>query len=130
MRAVPLLLLVLLVGCRTTSLYEPPEVPPDVTELRLDDDEMPRVLYASAWGAFAEFGWEIVSHDSDAMRMTVRPEGVATTLVVQAQEDDPGGHVGEGHLVARVEPGAPEQRLVIEGATAVLASLPGRLTFR
>jgi hypothetical protein len=130
MRALPLLLLVLAVGCRTTSLYEPPDVPPDVTEIRLDDDEMPRVLYASAWGAFAEFGWEIVSHDSDAMRMTVRPEDTETVLVVQAQENEPGGHVGEGHLVARVEPGAPEQRRVIEEATTVLASLPGQLTFR
>ena len=91
---------------------------------------MPRVLYASAWGAFAEFGWEVVSHDSDAMRMTVRPEDTETVLVVQAQENEPGGHVGEGHLVARVEPGAPEQRRVIEEATTVLASLPGQLTFR
>lgn len=130
MRAFPLLLLLLFVGCRTTSLYEPPEVPPEVTEIRLDDDEMPRVLYASAWGAFAEFDWEIVSHDSDAMRLTVRPEGIETVLVVQAQEDEPGGHVGEGHLIARVEPGAPRARAVIEAATTVLASLPGRLTFR
>lgn len=130
MRALPLLLLILLVGCRTTSIYEPPDVPPGVTEIRLDDDEMPRVLYASAWGAFAEYGWEVVSHDSDAMQMTVRTEDSDTELVVQAQENDPGGRIGEGHLIARVEPDAPDQRRVIEAAATALASLPGRLTFR
>lgn len=130
MRFVPLLFLLLAVGCRTTDIYEPPDVPPDVTEIRLDDDEMPRVLYASAWGAFAEFGWEVVSHDSDAMRLRVRPEDIDTVLDVQAQENEPGGSVGAGHLLARVEPDAPEHRRVIEKAATVLASIPGRLTFR
>lgn len=131
MRALSLLLgCALLAGCRTTDLYEPPDVPPGVTEIRLSNDEMPRVLFATAWGAFAEFGWEVVSHDSDALRMRVRPESDVAVLDVQVREDEPGGSVGEGHLVARVEPGAPESRRVIEAAATALASIPGRLTFR
>ena len=131
MRALPLLfLLVLLAGCRTTRIYEPPEVPPDVTTILLHDDEIPRVLYASAWGAFAEFGWEIVGHDSDALRLTVRPEGATAVLELQAVEDEPGGSVGPGHLVARVGGDAPDRRRVLEEAVVALASLPGRFTFR
>jgi hypothetical protein len=131
MRPLPLLLLcLLLAGCRTTAIYEPPTVPPDATEIRLDSDEMPRVLYASAWGAFAEFGWEVVSHDSDALALRVRPDGAAAALDVRAVEDEPGGSVGEGHLIARVEADAADHRRVIEEAATALASIPGRLTFR
>lgn len=131
MRLLSLLLLIaLLAGCRTTRIYEPPEVPPDATTILLHDDEIPRVLYASAWGAFAEFGWEIVSHDSDALRLSVRPEGADAVLEVQAVEDDPGGSVGPGHLVARVVEDGPDRRRVIEEAAVALASLPGRFTFR
>ena len=131
MRALPLLLVcALLTGCRTTDLYEPPAIPEGATELRLDDDEMPRVLYAAAWGAFARFGWEIVRHDSDALRMKVRPEGAAAVLDVRAVENEPGGSIGDGHLVARIDGDAPDRRRVIEAAAAALASIPGLLTFR
>ena len=130
MRALPLLLLILVAGCRTTSLYEPPDVPPAASEIRLDDDEMPRVLYASAWGAFAEAGWRVTDHDSDALRFVARPEGMDGEVEVAIESDSPRAIAERGRVVVSVDPAEPTAREVLLGAAHALARVPGRISFR
>ncbi len=120
----PLLALVLLAaGCRSAAVPEPPSVPPAATTLVLASDEPPRVLYASAWGAFAAAGWEVVEHDSDALRFTVQTAATDGALAVRVEEEP--GHPP----TARLETGAAEHDL-LAAAADVLASVPGRFTFR
>lgn len=122
-------LLVLLGGCRSTQPYTAPDVPAGATEIVLTSREMPRVLYAEAWGAFARFGWEIESSNPAMLRLLVRPPGAAATLDVYAEEQVRGGRVGEGRLVARVDNEADAQA-VLQAAAEALATIPGTLTVR
>ena len=128
MRPLLVALLVLVAGCRSTDVHAPPPIPPEATLLVLTDDEPARTLYASAWGAFAVAGWEVVEHDSDALRFAVRPGEGAGTLAVTVEEEAGGGAAPTARLVARPDPAA--DRAVLEAAADVLATAPGRITFR
>lgn len=120
--------LVAFAGCRSPEPYAPPAVPPDASALVLTDDEVPRVLYASAWGAFARFGWEMEGSAPASLRFTVRPPDASGRLDVHVEEDVEGGRVGTGRLVARAE--GPDRRAVLEAAADVLATIPGRIAVR
>lgn len=122
-------LFVLFGGCRSTQPYTAPDVPPGATEVVLTSREMPRVLYAEAWGAFARFGWEVVSSNPAALRLLVRPPGAGAALDVYAEEQIRGGRVGEGRLVARVD-GEGDAEAVLQAAAEALATIPGTLTVR
>ena len=123
-------LLLLLAACRSTDPYVAPEVPPGALELVLTDDEPPRTLYASAWGAFARFGWSVESSSPEALRVTVRPPDLPGALDVYAEEQVEGGRLGHGRLTARAAPTSPDPHAVLEAAAAVLATVPGRITVR
>lgn len=130
MRLLALALLLLLAACRSAEPYVAPDVPPDAVELVLTDAEMPRVLYASAWGAFAQFGWTMEAPNPGALRFIVRPPDLPGALDVYAEEQVEGGRLGDGRLVARPVPTSPDPHAVLEAAAAVLATLPGRITVR
>ena len=117
-------------GCRTTLPNAPPAVPPDATTLLLTDDEMPRVLYASAWGAFAEAGWDVTDHDSDAFRFVVRPEGMDGEAEVAIESNAPRALAEEGRIVVSVDPADADARAVLLAAARALATVPGRFSFR
>ena len=125
-----LVVALLLPACRTVASNAPPEVPPGTTMLILADDEMPRVLYASAWGAFAEAGWDVVDHDSEAMRFVARPEEGAGEAEVSIQTDTERATARAGRIVVRVDPAHPEAREVLLGAARALATVPGHFSFR
>lgn len=133
-RLVPHLLLTfvaaLLVGCRAAAPLAPLTVPPGATAVILTDDEMPRVLYASAWSAFAEHGWDVTGHDSDALRFAVRPEGMDSEAEVAIESDSPREIAEAGRIVVTVDPAEPGAREVLLGAARALASVPGRISFR
>lgn len=120
----------LLTGCRTAAPLAPPPVPPDATAVILTDDEMPRVLYASAWGAFAEAGWDVTDHDSDAMQFVARPEGMDGEARVAVESDAPRATAERGRIVVTVDPADSEARAVLLGAAHALARVPGRISFR
>jgi hypothetical protein len=130
MRLSALLLALLLAGCQTTRIYEAPDVPPDATTVILTDGEIPRTLYASAWGAFAEYDWTFIDHDSDAMRLVVQPPDLSSTVEVSVESNSPRAIARKGRIVASVDPADPDARAVLEAAVAALASVPGRITFR
>lgn len=135
MARLPLLLVLSLAatlwaGCRTAAPISPPAVPPDATTLMLTDDEMPRVLYASAWGAFAEAGWDIVDHDPEAMRLVARPEGTTAEAEVTIETTSPRAMARKGRIVVAVDPAQPGARDVLLGATRALATVPGHISFR
>lgn len=117
-------------GCRTTLPNTPPAVPPDATTLLLTDDEMPRVLYASAWGAFAEAGWDVTDHDSDALRFVARPEGMEGEAEVAIESNAPRSLAEEGRIVVSVDPADADARAVLLAAADALATVPGRFSFR
>ncbi len=119
MRLALLLALLLAAGCRSTEVRVPPPVPPEATTLLLTDAEPPRTLYAAAWGAFALEGWDVVEHDSDGLRFTVRHD--AGTLGVRVVP----GPEGEALLVT--DQASPE---LLAAAGRALASVPGRITYR
>jgi hypothetical protein len=119
-----------LAGCRTPAPVAPPTAPSDATTLTLTDDEMPRVLYASAWGAFAEFGWDIVDHDPAAMRFVARPEGMDGEAEVAIETNSARAIARRGRIVVSVDPAQPEAREVLLGAARALATVPGHLSFR
>lgn len=120
----------LVAGCRTADPAPVLTVPPDATTLTLTDNEMPRVLYAEAWGAFARFGWDFVDANPATLQFTVRPEGYTAALDLYVEEDVEGGRVGTGRLVARVDPAEPGARDVLLGAARALATVPGRISFQ
>ncbi len=124
------LAMMLWAGCRTAAPIAPPPVPPDATTLLLADDEMPRVLYASAWGAFAEAGWDVIDHDSDAMRFVARPEGMDGTAEVAIESNSSSAMAEKGRIVVNVDPAAPDARTVLLAAARALATVPGRFSFR
>ena len=130
MRLLVLLFAFLLAGCQTTRVYNIPDVPPDATTVILADSEMPRTLYASAWGAFAEYDWAFVAHDSDAMRFVVQPPDLGGTVEVSVESNSPRAIAREGRIVASVDPADPDARAVFEAAVRALASVPGQVTFR
>lgn len=117
-------------GCRTAAPLAPPTVPPDATTLILTDDEMPRVLYASAWGAFAESGWDVTDHDSDALQFVARPEGMGGEAEVAIESISPRAMAERGRIVVNVDPAAPDARAVLIAAAGALATVPGRFSFR
>ncbi len=117
-------------GCRSTDVAPTPEVPPDATTVVVTDNEMPRVLYAEAWGAFARFGWDVEDANPAALQFTTRPEGYTAAIHLYVEEDVEGGRVGTGRLVARVDEGQPGARDVLLGAARALATIPGRISFR
>lgn len=125
-----LALLLLTAGCRSTDPYVAPDVPPDAVEIVLTDDEMPRVLYASAWGAFARFDWRMEDSNPDALSFTVRPPETNGVLNVYAEEQVEGGRLGDGRLVARASSETADAHALLEAAAEVLATVPGRLTVR
>jgi len=127
--ALPLLAL-LLAGCRSATPYVAPDVPEGAAEVVLTDDEMPRVLYASAWGAFARFGWRMAGANPDALRFTVEPPEGGGARDVYAEEQIEGGRLGTGRRVARPVPDAPDARALLQAAAEVLATVPGRLSVR
>lgn len=127
-RLTALALLLLLVGCRTTDPYVAPDVPPEATEIVLTDDERPRVLYASAWGAFARFGWEMVDADPAVLRFVAQPPDGRGSVEVVVDEQVEGGRLGNGRLVARAD--GPDRPALLEAAAGVLATVPGRLSVR
>ena len=120
----------LLTGCRTAAPLAPPPVPPDATTVILTDDEMPRVLYASAWGAFAESGWDVTDHDSDAMQFVARLVGMDGEAEVAIESDAPRTTAERGRIVVTVDPADSEARAVLLGAAHTLARIPGRISFR
>lgn len=130
MRLLAPALLLLLAGCRSADPYVAPDVPRDAVEIVLTDDEMPRVLYASAWGAFARFGWRVANANPDALSFTVEPPEGSGALDVYAEEQVEGGRLGDGRLVARATPDAPDAHALLEAAAEVLATVPGRLSVR
>lgn len=124
----PLVLVVVLLlaaGCRSTDPSPAPEVPLGATALVLSDDELPRTLYASAWGAFAVAEWEVVESDPEAFRLRVRPSEEAAALdLVVAPEMEYGRAVAAQAVATSGDPA------VLEAAAAVLATIPGHLTIR
>lgn len=136
MRRSPLLPLTLILvgilwaGCRTADPMPALTVPPDATTLTLTDDEMPRVLYASAWGAFAEAGWDVTDHDSDALRFVASPRGIDGEAEVSVESDAPRDVAEEGRIVVSVDPADPDASAVLLAAARALATVPGRFSFR
>lgn len=130
MRPLALLFILLLAGCQTSRIYEVPDVPPDATTVVLTDREMPRTLYASAWGAFAEYGWTIVDRDSNVMRLVVQPPDLSGSIEVNVESTSPRAIAREGRIVASVNPADPDARAVFEAAVEALTSVPGEITFR
>lgn len=130
MRPYTLLLVFLLAGCQTSRIYEVPDVPPDATTLILTNSEMPRTLYASAWGAFAEYDWTIVDRDSDAMRLVAQPPDLNGTVEVSVESNSPRAIAREGRIVASVDPADPDAQAVFGAAVEALASVPGQMRFR
>ena len=120
-----LVVLLLLAGCRSTDPYTVPDVAPDATALVLHDDELPRTLYASAWGAFAVAGWEVVASEPETFRLQVRPPDAADVLDLEVSAEVEHGRVVSSTALARADTHA-----VLEAAAAVLATVPGHLTVR
>lgn len=126
MRLATLLLILLFVaGCRSTDPYTVPDVAAEATVMVLHDDELPRTLYASVWGAFAVAEWEIVTSDPEAFRLQVRPPDADATLVLEVTTEIEHGRVVSSTALARSDTHA-----VLEAAAAVLATVPGHLTVR
>lgn len=117
--------LLLTTGCRSTDPYPVPDVPPGATALVLSDDELPRTVYASAWGAFAAAGWEVVGSEPETLRLSVRPAGNDAVLELLVEADVEDGRVASSQAVAH-----SESHAVLEAAAAVLATVPGHLTVR
>ncbi|MEP0547390.1 MAG: hypothetical protein ABJF88_10700 [Rhodothermales bacterium] len=117
-------------GCRTTLPNTPPAVPPEATTLILTDDEMPRVLYASAWGAFAEAGWDVTEYDSDVLRFVARRGGMDGEAEVNIESNAPRGIAEQGRIVVSVDPADSDAHAVLLAAARALATVPGRLSFR
>ena len=130
MRPLALLLALFLAGCQTTRVYEVPSIPDDAATLVITDREPPRVLYASAWGAFGEYGWDIVEHDSDALRFRATLDDLEGAVEVTVETDAPREVAEQGRIVASVDPEAPDAQAVFEFAVETLASVPGRIAFR
>jgi len=130
MRPLALLFALLLAGCQTSRIYEAPDIPPNATTIVIADSEIPRTLYASAWGAFAEYDWTIVDRDSDAMRLVAQPPNMTGTVEVNVESDSPRAIAREGRIVASVDPADSDARAVFEAAVEALASVPGQITFR
>ena len=117
--------LLLVAGCRSTDPYAVPDVPSDAAALVLHDDELPRTVYASVWGAFAVAGWEVVDYDADAFRLRVQaPDASAPVQVVVTPERENGRVVSSSALVTSQEPGG------LEAAATVLATIPGDIAVR
>ena len=126
MRSLAFLILCLLgTGCRSADPFPVPDVPAGATALVLSDDELPRTIYASAWGAFAVAEWEVVDSDAEAFRLRVRPseDAAALELVVAPEEE-------YGRVVAAQAVATSSDHTVLEAAAAVLATVPGHLTVR
>ncbi len=123
-RAIPLLLALVLAGCRSAEIPEPPA---EFYTVVLTSSHNPDKLYAEGLAAFLRAGWTSLPPTEAGLTATIIPEGAEDVLLAVRVE---AGAEGSAVLTATSGVDGPEARDVLRRTARLLTAVAGTLSYR